>query len=558
MQSLSTVPVDMLSAGPPAPSAPRTGQEDHFAAHLATAVQGKSAAPAASPSSSTSAEQATAAENQSNDTGPDNDEALDATPNGSAGAAQQQPFPGRQPEVVAAATGAAAAHRALNGSRGNEPAVIRMLDALTRTAAASETVMPAEVPAAPSEQAMPAATTANAQYIADSEGTSPLTTPMAEQKPGTSTAAGAIRWESASASQGAVASAAPTDQDGNPGTSQMQQQPAANTTSVAARVDAALQQPAANAASVAARIDAALLQQESPQPGAPLLVQNQYGQVIPIFQESEMEEPSALPANSGKAAGMATDSRSLDVNNNYIHSHLPNEVAKTAAGEKDGQQQETATAKDQQQEAVKTPEPAVNGSNTGEPPVNPKSPANTGQEHQPLLFAHNRNNGLLAGTTATSDAASIRLPSGTTVPDGAVVDQMIAHFSVNKRLETGTVNLRLNPQELGELRMEIKVEQDNIKAHIIALNPQAQEMIDRHLPRLREALEQQGLHLQQVEVTIAAHDQTGGQRFQESAGWQQPAPSPRNEAGQQVFTLDADESVDETLFSAANNLSVLA
>jgi flagellar hook-length control protein FliK len=83
-------------------------------------------------------------------------------------------------------------------------------------------------------------------------------------------------------------------------------------------------------------------------------------------------------------------------------------------------------------------------------------------------------------------------------------------------------------------------------------------MIDRHLPRLREALEQQGLHLQQVEVTIAAHDQTGGQRFQESAGWQQPAPSPRNGAGQQVFTLDADESVDETLFSTANNLSVLA
>ncbi len=46
--------------------------------------------------------------------------------------------------------------------------------------------------------------------------------------------------------------------------------------------------------------------------------------------------------------------------------------------------------------------------------------------------------------------------------------------------------------------MEIKVEQDNIKAHIIAQNPQAQEMIDRHPPRLREALELQGLNLQQI------------------------------------------------------------
>ncbi|NLB06362.1 MAG: flagellar hook-length control protein FliK [Desulfobulbaceae bacterium] len=41
-------------------------------------------------------------------------------------------------------------------------------------------------------------------------------------------------------------------------------------------------------------------------------------------------------------------------------------------------------------------------------------------------------------------------------------------------------------------------------------------MIDRHLPRLREALEQQGLHLQQVSVTLAGGDHTDSQRFHDN------------------------------------------
>jgi flagellar hook-length control protein FliK len=174
------------------------------------------------------------------------------------------------------------------------------------------------------------------------------------------------------------------------------------------------------------------------------------------------------------------------------------------------------------------------------------------------MFAHTRSGLQTTSSGAPVDSSMFRLSSGSTVPEGTVVDQMIAHFSVNKRLETGTVNLRLYPQELGELRMEIKVEQDNIKAHIIAQNPQAQEMIDRHLPRLREALEQQGLNLQHVEVTIAAHDNTGNERFQDSSAWRQPSSSrQRTSPDQPVFTLETAEIAGDG-HSAANTLSVLA
>ncbi len=105
--------------------------------------------------------------------------------------------------------------------------------------------------------------------------------------------------------------------------------------------------------------------------------------------------------------------------------------------------------------------------------------------------------------------------------------------------------------------MEIKVEQDNIKAHIIAQNPQAQAMIDRHLPRLREALEQQGLHLQQIEVTVATSDNTSDQRFQDNSRHEQLHHSMQGNLFQPAFTLESIEPLAETE-STTSNLNVLA
>jgi flagellar hook-length control protein FliK len=148
-------------------------------------------------------------------------------------------------------------------------------------------------------------------------------------------------------------------------------------------------------------------------------------------------------------------------------------------------------------------------------------------------------------TVGQTESAMLRLPSGLFVPHGTVIDQVIAHFSTNSRLESGSVSLQLHPRELGALRLEIKVEQDNIKAHITVQNPQAQELIDRHLPRLREALEQQGLHLQQVEVTVATEDNTNGRRFQGNPQQDQAAGrSLRNRLTPPISALEIGEPSD--------------
>jgi flagellar hook-length control protein FliK len=131
------------------------------------------------------------------------------------------------------------------------------------------------------------------------------------------------------------------------------------------------------------------------------------------------------------------------------------------------------------------------------------------------------------------------------VPDTAVVDQMISHFSANKQLETSTVNLKLHPQELGELRLEIKVEQDNVKAHIVTQSPHSQEMLDRHLPKLREALEQQGLHLQDIEVSVADGNAGFEEQFANNSGWQQSQQSMSQRNTRSDFSMELTEEAGE-------------
>ena len=254
----------------------------------------------------------------------------------------------------------------------------------------------------------------------------------------------------------------------------------------------------------------------------PLIVQNQYGQNITIYQTGETEEETVNVSSTGKTNLPVSESRHLDVNSNSIRSHLPNGTSPETTAEGDDRQQDTLT-KNRQQETIKFTESTREGVVSDDQLMPQKGQSNLNPDNQPLLFALQRNNGQVSASTATMDSASSRLPAGSTVPETAVVDQMIAQLATNKRLESGTVNLKLHPQELGELRMEIRVEQENIKAHIIAQTPQAQEMIDRHMPRLREALEQQGLKLQHMEVTVAAQDTLEAKPTRKEAPGSSPA-----------------------------------
>lgn len=580
-QALASVPVDMPSAAPPAAASAKTGKEGMFASHLKAATDQQTSASSSRAGASTKHPRSRHAQDSSPETektGADQTAAgqgdslltatgLNGTTADAAGPPAANPDPASVPPADAAVT-ATNQGAALAAGQGAESAMARLLADLTAgnaSTATSATTSTADVPPVaqtavqpPSvpQIGMPAgpeqpSTRANGHPVAPELPTvaQELPTPQTDGSRAMPVASG----QAADTGNRAAASPAAGFVIDNTGKSAPQPQQTATTTTgaqTAGQHTGTAPLPAASSA------EAGLTPDGQARSGNPLIVQNTYGQIITIHQGNAQDEEAAGSDSPGSTLKIS-EQEPLDVNGNYIRSRLPKEPGGTAP---EGGKQPAAAGTPQtgQQETVNAADTAKTAATAGEHGAAPKPQPVTGQETASLLFAHQQPGPSQQPTGSTPiSSVALHLPSGMTVPDGTVVDQIIARFSVNKQLETGTVNLRLYPQELGELRLEIKVAQDNIKAHIVAQSPQAQEMIDRHLPRLREALEQQGLHLQQVEVSVAAHGQTGGERFQESNAWRQPAPSPSHTAaGQSDFTQEADDIAGDE--AAVGTLSVLA
>lgn len=195
-----------------------------------------------------------------------------------------------------------------------------------------------------------------------------------------------------------------------------------------------------------------------------------------------------------------------DTNANYIHSNLP-EISITGKDKPNSNLQQQSGEEKRKADSGSILQQQQN------------SLGKTAAQDTPLFFSMNRESGSGSGFTTiaqTGDySSSLRLPSGTDVPHSRIIDQVIHRFTMNRSLESGTVLLRMHPAELGELRMEIRVDQENIKASIITQNPQVQEVIDRYMSKLREALEEQGFNLEHIEVSVSDDPEKNDQHFKE-------------------------------------------
>lgn len=575
MSTIPFVSVDMPATGSPGSgsSAP-TGQEGIFANHLATASakQGATVPPAANKTSA-STKSGTPEAAETAEAGQPSQISTDSTDQTISTEAdtpsEQTATAGADSAAIdqallyftwAAATDLNAAPTIIQ-TLDNSTAVDRMLGAISASNTASTALQ--TTMAAPAKQAVvlspesiqptavPEQTQVSTGQSQTETGTTASTAPSAPLPQERTTGEMAAASLSAQASDTAAAKA--TAQ--NAQTTSQSAAPAVEQNAVPVATNTTGTQTASQ--SVA-------LQQNATRQGFSQIGQGEYTQIISVHQSNLRQESTSASAPESTANATVTTSDSIsgttrqDTNQNAIQAKLPNEVGTTEQGQANTQQQGDLNG---QQQNSPSAEPTVGQPQT-ETLLAQKPQIILSQDGQPLIFANTREAAtpFVPGSTVTTPTteAMLRLPSGLVVPEGTAIEQMITRLSVNQQLETGTVNLRLYPQELGELRMEIKIEQDNIKAHIITQNPHTQEMIDRHIPRLREALEQQGLHLQEVEVTIAANDNGNDHRYQDNSRQQQLNRSMQSSITQPAIRIEQTELVPEPEYNNSSNLSILA
>jgi|AntRauTorcE11897_2_1112592.scaffolds.fasta_scaffold01021_15 flagellar hook-length control protein FliK len=93
--------------------------------------------------------------------------------------------------------------------------------------------------------------------------------------------------------------------------------------------------------------------------------------------------------------------------------------------------------------------------------------------------------------------------------------------------------MRLDPPDLGNLRVQIKMQGDQASVIFQSPNAQARDLLENALPRLKEMLEEQGLNLADASVSEESYSQEGDQEQGEGSSGQGPGLAEGGEAGEE-------------------------
>jgi len=177
------------------------------------------------------------------------------------------------------------------------------------------------------------------------------------------------------------------------------------------------------------------------------------------------------------------------------------------------------------------PPPAI-GRKGAEPGIKLPEPKNAeGKKGFPQIADQTEASATPSGGAAPSknsgeaeSRSAVRLPSGQSVSETRIVDQVTSRIAIDKNHETSRISIKMHPEELGHVSLDLSVEHGRAKVHLVAQNLQVQEVLEKNLPRLRDALEQQGLKLDHLQVSVDSHP-PGGKGFSQQD--QPPANHPR-------------------------------
>ncbi|MBE4207983.1 flagellar hook-length control protein FliK [Vibrio parahaemolyticus] len=118
------------------------------------------------------------------------------------------------------------------------------------------------------------------------------------------------------------------------------------------------------------------------------------------------------------------------------------------------------------------------------------------------------------------------------------------------------LDIRLDPPELGRMQIRMTMNNDLANVHFTVTNPQARDIIEQTLPRLREMLAQQGMQLADSSV----QQQSSGQQQSGYAAAEQngQGTSRCGFSGQSDENFDADVNLDLNVVSKRDGISFYA
>ena len=96
------------------------------------------------------------------------------------------------------------------------------------------------------------------------------------------------------------------------------------------------------------------------------------------------------------------------------------------------------------------------------------------------------------------------LPQSVNTQD--VIDQIVESARVILTEDKTSMELQLNPQNLGKIILKVTEQEGAVTAKIMTQNAVVKEALEAQTVELRQNLEQAGVKVDAVEVTVASHE----------------------------------------------------
>ena len=87
-----------------------------------------------------------------------------------------------------------------------------------------------------------------------------------------------------------------------------------------------------------------------------------------------------------------------------------------------------------------------------------------------------------------------------------IIRQIVDSMSISNTTEESAINLQLTPESLGRMYINVSQKNSEISARIAVSNEAVKEALQTQMVNLKEALNNSGIRVNEVEITVASHE----------------------------------------------------
>ena len=141
-------------------------------------------------------------------------------------------------------------------------------------------------------------------------------------------------------------------------------------------------------------------------------------------------------------------------------------------------------------------------------------------------------------TNAVADVAQTQFSSYLSTDTVQIMEQIVNQMKVTLSQDVTSMEMQLNPENLGKVYVNISSEEGVVNAQFHATNEVVKEALEAQIATLRENLNQAGVKVDAIEVTIASHE------FERNLEQNHHNPEDTKEAQNEQTTKRRNISVD--------------